>query len=391
MKTKIAINGFGRIGRSAFKIAHTRSDLEVVAINDLADAKTLAHLLKHDSNYGDYNENVTSGEQNIVVGDQKIKVLNESNPADLPWKDLGVEIVVECTGQFTDVATAHGHIDAGAKRVVLAAAVEDDGANTIIMGVNEDKLSEAGEIISGASCTASCVAPVAAVIEDNFGIEKAMMTAVHSYTSSQRVLDASNKDLRQARSAATNIIPTTTGASISVAKAIPALEGAFDGLSVRVPVPLVSLCDLTIVLKSQATTQAVNEVFKKAAADPYYQGILAVTEEPLVSSDFIGNASSAVVDLALTKVVGGNLLRVVAWYDNEWGYCNRLVELVADTAKLLQGDDSTEVSDDQPEMHKEPQKEEKHPIKIKDESESLLEPPDSADEELLPEPGKTEQ
>ncbi len=336
MKTKIAINGFGRIGRNAFKVAFARDDLEIVAVNDLTDTKTLAHLLLHDSNYGAYQNNVEYDEHNIIVDGQKVQVLAEKDPANLPWEDLGVEVVIESTGLFVDPAKARAHINAGAKKVVISAPAKGEGAETIVIGVNEDKLGQTGEIISNASCTTNCIAPVAAIIEDNFGIEKASMTTIHSYTASQVLQDGPAKDIREARSAAINIVPTTTGASIAAAKALPALEGIFGGMSVRVPTSVVSLSDFAIVTKGEVTAEAVNEAFKKAAADPYYQGIVAVTEEELVSTDFIGNSHSAIIDLALTSVVGGNLLKVVAWYDNEWGYCNRLVELTADAGRLLQ-------------------------------------------------------
>ncbi len=337
MKTKVAINGFGRIGRNAFKIAFERPDLEIVAVNDLTDTKTLAHLLKHDSSYGTYHQEVSFDEQNIIVNGQPIKVLAEKDPAALPWADLGVQVVIESTGLFVDPAKAKAHITAGAKKVIISAPAKGDGANTIVIGVNEDTLKDTGDIISNASCTTNCITPVAAIIESNFGIEKAMMTTVHSYTASQRLQDAPAKDLREARAAAQNIVPTTTGASIAAAKALPALEGIFGGLSIRVPTPVVSLSDFAIVTKRAVTVEEVNEVFKKAAAEPYFQGILAVTEEELVSTDFIGNSHSAIVDLKLTNVVGGNLLKVVAWYDNEWGYSNRLVELTADAGRILNG------------------------------------------------------
>lgn len=342
MKTRIAINGFGRIGRNAFKVAFERSDVEIVAINDLTDTKTLAHLLKHDSNYGTYAHEVTFDEQNIIVDGKPIKVHSQKDPALLPWKDLNVDVVIESTGFFVDPAKAKAHITAGAKRVVISAPAKGEGATTVVLGVNEDKLGEpdASEIISNASCTTNCITPVAAVIESNFGIEKAMMTTIHSYTASQALQDAPAKDLREARNAAENIVPTTTGASIAAAKALPALEGIFGGLSIRVPTPVVSLSDFVIITKRKVTPEEVNEAFKKAAKEPYYQGILEVTEEELVSSDFIGNSHSAIIDTKLTAVVGGNMLKVVAWYDNEWGYSNRLVEVVADVGRLLHKDDA---------------------------------------------------
>ena len=337
MKTKVAINGFGRIGRNAFKIAYERSDLEIVAINDLTDTKTLAHLLSHDSNYGAYHHKVTFDDDNIIVDDKPIRVYKQTDPALLPWGDLGVDVVVESTGFFVDPAKARAHIDpAGAKKVVISAPAKGDGATTIVLGVNEDKLADASDIISNASCTTNCITPVMDVLSQNFGIEKAMMTTVHSYTASQKLLDAPAKDLREARNAAENIVPTTTGASIAAGQALPALVGIFGGMSVRVPTPVVSLSDFVVITKRNVTKEEVNEAFKKASLEPYYQGILAVTDEELVSSDFIGNSHSSTVDLALTSVVAGNMLKVVAWYENEWGYSNRLVELVSDVGAVLQ-------------------------------------------------------
>lgn len=335
MKTRVAINGFGRIGRNAFKVAHERTDIDIVAINDLTDTKTLAHLLKHDSNYGLYSHEVGFDEENVIVDGQKIKVYAQRDPAMLPWKDLDVDVVIESTGFFVDPAKARAHIQAGAKKVVLSAPAKGEGATTIVLGVNEDKLEDASDIISNASCTTNCITPVAAVIESAFGIDKAMMTTIHSYTASQALQDAPAKDLREARNAAENIVPTTTGASIAAGEALPALKGIFGGLSVRVPTPVVSVSDFVIITKRNVTVEEVNETFVKAAKEPFYQGILDVTDEPLVSKDFIGNSYSAIVDLKLTAVVGGNMLKVVAWYDNEWGYCNRLVEVVADTGKFL--------------------------------------------------------
>lgn len=336
MKTKIAINGFGRIGRNAFKIAFERADLEIVAVNDLTDTKTLAHLLKHDSNYGAYAHDVDFDEQNLIIKDHKVRVLAEKDPATLPWKDFDVDVVIESTGLFTKHDDLQKHIQAGAKKVVLSAPEKDDTHHdTFVIGVNEHDMTADHQVFSNASCTTNCITPVMAILESNFGIEKAMMTTVHSYTASQRLQDAPAKDLREARNAATNIVPTTTGASIAAAKALPALQGIFNGLSVRVPTPVVSLSDFTVITKRNVTVEEVNEAFKKAVADPYFQGILDVSEEPLVSTDYIGNSHSAIIDLLLTDVVGGNMLKVVAWYDNEWGYSNRLIELTADAGKLL--------------------------------------------------------
>jgi len=336
MKTRIAINGFGRIGRNAFKVAFERSDLEIVAINDLTSPEVLAHLLKHDTNYGTYNKEVGFDDKGITVAGQHIPIFAEKDPAALPWAEHKVDIVIESTGFFVDPAKAKAHIDASAKKVVLSAPAKGEGATTVVLGVNEDKLKEAGEIISNASCTTNCITPVAAVIENNFGIEKAMMTTVHSYTASQALQDGpSAKDKREMRNAAENIVPTTTGASIAAGLALPALQGIFGGMSVRVPTPVVSLSDFVFITKRAVSVEEVNEAIKKAVKEPYYQGILDCTEEALVSSDFIGNSHSAIVDLKLTAVVGGNMLKVVAWYDNEWGYSNRLVEEVADVGRLL--------------------------------------------------------
>ncbi|MFC2754619.1 MAG: type I glyceraldehyde-3-phosphate dehydrogenase [Candidatus Nanogingivalis sp.] len=332
MSKKIAINGFGRIGRNAFKLAFERDDIEVVAINDLTDTKTLAHLLKHDSTYGTYHHDVSYDDNSIFVAGKQIRVLAEKDPTLLPWEEFGVDVVIESTGLFVQPEKARAHINAGAKKVVISAPAKGEGAKFIVLGVNEHELTREDDIISNASCTTNCIAPVMAILEREFGIEKSLMTTVHSYTASQRILDAPAKDLREARSAAENIVPTTTGAAIATTKVIPSLVGKFDGLSVRVPTAVVSLSDITAVLKRNTTKEEINEVFKRAAADPFYQGILTVTEEPLVSTDFKGNSHSSIVDLELTNVVGGNLVKIVAWYDNEWGYSNRLVEIVADVA-----------------------------------------------------------
>ena len=330
---KLAINGFGRIGRNAFKIAFERRDVKVVAINDLTDTKTLAHLLKHDSSYGTYDRDVKFDEENRIVDGEKIRVYAEKEPKNLPWKEHRVDVVIESTGFFTDPAKAAAHLEAGAQKVVISAPAKGEGAKTIVIGVNEDTVTEDDKIISNASCTTNCIAPVMKVLEDNFGIEKALMTTVHSYTASQRILDAPAKDLREARAAAENIVPTSTGASKAAALTIPALKGKFDGLSIRVPTPVVSLADITAVLKKDTTIEELQEVFKNAAKEPFYEGILGVSEEPLVSIDYRGNSHSSIVDLPLINVVDKNLVKVVAWYDNEWGYSNRLVELAADFGK----------------------------------------------------------
>lgn len=336
-QVNVAINGFGRIGRNAFKIAFERSDISIVAINDLTDTKTLAHLLKYDSSYGTYQHEVSHDESGIIVNGKHIKVLSEKDPALLPWRDHNVDVVIESTGFFTDPAKARAHIDqAGAKRVIISAPAKGEGSDTIVLGVNEDQIGREGAstVLNNGSCTTNCITPVMAVLEHNFGIEKAMMTTVHSYTADQRLQDAPHKDLRRARAAAENIVPTSTGASIAAGQALPAIAGVFGGLSLRVPTPVVSLSDFVVVTKRDVTIEEINEAFKKAAEQPFYQGILAVTEDELVSSDFKGNSHSAIVDLPLTNVVAGNLVKVVAWYDNEWGYSNRLVELVADAGRL---------------------------------------------------------
>ena len=297
---KIAINGFGRIGRNALKIALMRRDLEVVAINDLTDTKTLAFLLKHDSSYGTYSREVTFHDHNIIV---------------------------------TDPETAKAHLAAGARKGVISAPAKGEGAKTIVLGVNEGEVTKEDKILSNASCTTNCIAPIMKVLEDNFGVKKAMMTTVHSYTGSQRLLDAPAKDLREARSAAENIVPTTTGASKAAAVTIPSLKGKFNGLSVRVPTPVVSLADITAVLSRPTTKEELTQLFEKVAGEPFYEGILGVSHEELVSSDYRGDSHSCIVDLPLIDVVDGDLIKIVAWYDNEWGYSNRLVELTADFGK----------------------------------------------------------
>lgn len=335
-KTRVAINGFGRIGRNAFKIAFARNDIELVAVNDLTDTRTLAYLLKHDSNYGTYEQEVSYDDTHIIVNGQPVVVLAEKDPAALPWSRLSVDVVIESTGRFTKLEDAELHIKAGAQRVVISGPSKSDGVDTIVLGANDDKLEGASQVISNASCTTNSLGAVMAILDANFGVEKSLLTTVHSYTASQVLQDAPAKDLREGRNAAENIVPTTTGAAIAVTKTLPQLEGKFDGLSIRVPTPVVSISDVTALLKKNTTPDEINEVFKKAAAEPYYQGILGVSEEPLVSSDYIGNSHSGVVDLLLTKVVGGNLAKVMVWYDNEWGYSNRLVEVVADAGRNIQ-------------------------------------------------------
>jgi glyceraldehyde 3-phosphate dehydrogenase len=326
MPTKIAINGFGRIGRAAFKIALANKALEVVALNDLTDTKTLAHLLKYDTVYNTYDHEVTYDDQCIIVDGQKYRVLAEKDPTKLPWKEFGVDVVIESTGRFVEKELAAAHLKAGAKRVVISAPAKGSGVDTFVMGVNDDKLSDQ-EIISNASCTTNCISPVVAVLHSQFGIKKATMTTVHSYTADQSLVDGPHKDLRRARAAAQNIIPTTTGAAVATTETIPELKGLFDGLSIRVPTAVVSLSDITALMKKKVTADEINKTFIQAAKEPRFQGVLAVTDEQLVSSVFIGNTHATIVDLSLTKVVDGDLLKVVAWYDNEWGYSNTLIRI----------------------------------------------------------------
>lgn len=325
---KIAINGFGRIGRAAFKIALSKNDIEVVAINDLTDAKTLAHLLRYDTAYGQYRKTVEAGDGALIVDGKKIPVYAEPDPKKLPWGELGVDVVLECTGRFVNGDAMRAHIEAGAKKVILSAPAKEGGdVPTFLLGVNDDQYSTDQDILSNASCTTNCIAPVAKILHSTFGVEKALMSTIHSYTADQNLQDGPHKDLRRARAAASNIVPTTTGAAIAVTEVIPELRGLFDGLALRVPTIVVSLTDFTFLLKRDTTVEEVNQVLKDAASMSQYRGIFTVTEEPLVSSDFIGNPYSSIADLSLTKVVGGNLVKVIAWYDNEWGYSNRLVEM----------------------------------------------------------------
>ncbi|MEK7181578.1 MAG: type I glyceraldehyde-3-phosphate dehydrogenase [Patescibacteria group bacterium] len=327
-KKRIAINGFGRIGRAAFKIALERSDVEVVAINDLTEPDILAHLLQYDTAYGHYRKKVVASEHALEVDGQEYAVYAEPDPKKLPWGELRVDVVLECTGRFTDKVSAEQHITAGAAKVILSAPAkgEDGSVPTFLRGVNDDAYADE-KVISNASCTTNSLAPVAQVLQEAFGIEKALMTTIHSYTADQNLQDGPHKDLRRARAAAQNIVPTTTGAAIAVTQVMPELTGLFDGISVRVPTIVVSLTDFTFVLKTKATKADINQVLADASKTPRYKGVLAVTEEPLVSSDFIGNPYSSIVDLSMTKVIDGDLVKVVAWYDNEWGYSNRLVEL----------------------------------------------------------------
>ncbi len=324
-KIRVAINGFGRIGRAAFRIALTKKNIEIVALNDLTDAKTLAHLLKYDSVFRTYPRDVAAAKNAIKVDGRKVPVFAISDPLKLPWKRLRIDVVIECTGRFVDEKSAGAHLKAGAKKVIISAPGKGDGVATYLLGVSQGASTDA--IVSNASCTTNCIAPVAQIIEQRFGVKKAMMTTIHSYTADQRLHDAPHDDLRRARAAAANIVPTTTGAAIATATVVPKLKGRFDGLAIRVPTINVSLSDFTFLLKRKTTIAEVNRVLTAAANSDRYRGILGVTKEPLVSSDFIGDPRSSVVDLGLTNVVDGDMVKVVAWYDNEWGYSNRLVEL----------------------------------------------------------------
>ncbi len=326
-KANVAINGFGRIGRATLKIIKTKyPNLKVVAINDLTDSKTLAHLYGHDSCYGVLTDKIKAGADFITINDDKIPVLAIKDPVELPWGKLKVDVVLECTGRFTNKEALELHLNAGAKKVVLSAPAKGGGVKTIVPGVNMDKLKKSDNLLSCASCTTNCLAPTTKVIKDYFGIKKALMTTIHAYTADQNLVDGPHKDLRRARAAAINMVPTTTGAAISTTEIFPSLKGSFDGLAVRVPVPVGSLCDTVYLLNKKTTIEAVKEAFKKAAKGEL-KGIIEASEEELVSSDIVANPHSAVVDLGMMKLVDGDLLKVVAWYDNEWAYSERLVGL----------------------------------------------------------------
>jgi len=330
MSLKIAINGFGRIGRAVFKIIlESDNKVEIVGINDLTDNDTLAHLLKYDTVYGNYSKDIKSSKEGILVGGKKYKILSEKDPEKLPWEKLDVDIVLECTGLFRTYEGAQKHIAAGAKKVIISAPAKSQNINTYVLGVNGDKIKKRDKIISNASCTTNCVAPMMKVIEDNFGIQKALMTTIHSYTADQNLIDGPHKknDLRRARAAAQNIVPTTTGAAIAAAETMPCIKNKFDGLAIRVPTLVGSFSDITVLLKKNADEEKINKAFISASRLAKYKNILLSTYEPIVSSDIIKNPYSAIIDLSLTKVVDKNLAKIAAWYDNEWGYANRLVEL----------------------------------------------------------------
>ena len=335
MAVKVGINGFGRIGRNILRAARQQdADIEFVAVNDLTTPATLAHLLKYDTILGHFPGTVSVDGETIVVDGKPIKVLAEREPGNLPWRELGVDIVVESTGKFTDATKARAHIDAGAKKVIISAPAKNEDL-TVVLGVNEKAYDPAvHHILSNASCTTNCLAPVAKVLSDSFGVEYGLMTTVHAYTNDQVILDFPHKDLRRARAAALAIIPTTTGAAKAVALVLPELKGKFHGMALRVPVPDVSLVDLTVILSKAATVEQVNAAFREAAAGPL-KGILGVSDEPLVSADYLHEPQSTVVDLLSTMAVGERFMKVLAWYDNEWGYSCRVVDLVDYVAKRL--------------------------------------------------------
>jgi glyceraldehyde 3-phosphate dehydrogenase len=335
MATRVGINGFGRIGRQSLKALIERApDVEVVAVNDLVDTSMNALLFKHDSTYGAYPGDVSHTDDAIIVDGREIKVLKEKDPATLPWGDLGVDIVVESTGIFTDAEKAKAHLDAGAKKVIISAPAKNEDI-TVVLGVNDEKYDPSTHhIISNASCTTNCLAPAAKVVHDHLGIQRGLMNTIHSYTNDQRILDVAHKDPRRARSAGQNIIPTTTGAAKALALVIPDLKGKFDGFSLRVPTPTVSVVDFTAEVGRETSVDELNAAFRNAAEGPL-KGILGVSDEPLVSTDFRGDERSSIIDSASTMVIGGTMVKVIAWYDNEWGYSCRVADLVAHVAARL--------------------------------------------------------
>ncbi|MFZ7101294.1 MAG: type I glyceraldehyde-3-phosphate dehydrogenase [Peptococcaceae bacterium] len=334
MSVKIGINGFGRIGRNVFRAAARQGEFDIVAVNDLTDAKTLAHLLKYDSVHGTYPGPVEARENSIIVDGKEIKVFAEKDPAALPWGELGVQIVIESTGRFTNGKDAKKHLEAGADKVVISAPAKEEDI-TIVMGVNEEKYdSQKHHIVSNASCTTNCLAPVAKVLNDKFGIKRGLMTTVHSYTNDQRILDLPHKDLRRARAAAMSIIPTTTGAAKAVALVLPELKGKLNGFAMRVPTPNVSVVDLVAELNKTTTVEEVNQALQEASTGEM-AGILGYSEEPLVSKDYNGDSRSSIVDALSTMLIEGDLVKVISWYDNEWGYSCRVVDLAKYIAKSL--------------------------------------------------------
>jgi glyceraldehyde 3-phosphate dehydrogenase len=334
MATKVGINGFGRIGRLVLKAGLEKKDLEFVAVNDLTDAKTLAHLFKYDSVHGKFNGTVEAKDNTIVINGKEIKILSQKDPAQLPWKNLGVDVVIESTGIFRKREQCAMHIKAGAKKVILTVPAKDEIDNTIVLGVNDNALKDSDQIVSNASCTTNCLAPVAKVLNDSFGIKSGLMTTVHAYTNDQAILDLPHSDLRRARAAAENIIPTTTGAAKAVGKVIPELNGKLNGMAMRVPVKDGSLVDLVAELNKKVSAEEINAAIKKAAKNEL-KGILEYTEEPIVSIDIIDNPHSSIFDALSTMVIEESLVKVISWYDNEWGYSNRVIDLIGLLAKKL--------------------------------------------------------
>ncbi len=334
--TRVAINGFGRIGRAVFRIiaARPESDIQVVAINDLSDDDILAYLLEYDSVMGRFDQEVTVADGVMKVGDHTIQMLYERDPAQLPWSDLDVDIVVESTGVFRDKASLQKHLDAGAKRVILTVPSKDAIDETIVLGVNDGELDATDLIVSNASCTTNCLAPLAKVLDDSFGIKHGVMNTVHAYTNDQRLADVPHEDLRRSRAATENIIPTTTGAAKAVGEVLPNLQGRLDGIAMRVPVPDGSIVDLVVELEKDVTVEEVNAAVRAAATGPM-EGIIEYTEDPIVSTDIIGNPHSSIFDASATQVLGGNLVKVMSWYDNEWGYSNRVVDLIERLAEVI--------------------------------------------------------
>ena len=334
--TKVAINGFGRIGRNVFRIVAARpeSGIELVAINDLSDDDILAYLLEYDSVMGRFDQDVTVSNGVMTVGEHEVRMLMERDPANLPWADLDVDVVIESTGVFRDRASLQKHLDAGAKRVILTVPSKDKIDETIVLGVNDDELGPEDLIVSNASCTTNCLAPLAKVLDDAFGINKGVMTTVHAYTNDQRLADVPHEDLRRSRAATENIIPTTTGAAKAVGEVLPGLDGKLDGMAMRVPVPDGSTVDLVVELNKDVTVEEVNAAVK-AAADGALAGIIEYTEDPIVSTDIIGNPHSSIFDASGTQVLGGNLVKVMSWYDNEWGYSNRVVDLIERLGEVI--------------------------------------------------------
>ncbi len=333
MSIRVAINGFGRIGRLVFKAAQNDEEIEFVAVNDLTDAATLGYLLKYDSVHGRYPVNVSVKDNVLVAGKRSVKVLAEKDPAKLPWKDMGVDIVVESTGVFRDRAKLENHLKGGAKKVLLTVPAKDEIDNTIVFGVNDNALKATDKIVSNASCTTNCLAPIVKILHDNFGIVRGWMTTIHAYTNDQMLLDLPHKDLRRARAAAVSMIPTTTGAARAVGKVIPDLKGKLDGVSIRVPVSDGSLVDLVAEVKKKVTAEEINQAVKKAA-EGAMKGIVEYCEDPIVSVDVVGNPNSSIFDAKSTAVMGDNLVKVFSWYDNEWGYSCRTVDLLKKMAKM---------------------------------------------------------